>query len=1214
MENRLPFSQQLKRERELRNWSQADLASMIETDPKTVNRWESGKRMPRPYLRRMLCELFAKSAEEFGLLEQHNKQDQQATRNLYDDPIPLSSEGHTRANDYASTIAIALHHQEGEISTRPSQREQWGEAPHIETFHGRDRELDTLKQWVETLQCRVIAISGMGGMGKTTLAAYFAEQMKHSFEYVFWQSMQNAPPLEHILKQCIQLLSHQQHLDLPEQAEDQITLLIRYLSSHRCLLVLDNMESLLQVGQRAGQFKESYENYRKLLRHVGISQHLSCLIVTSREKPGEIVHLEARTQPVRSLHLTGVGLADGQAILRDRGIFGSIEHWQMLIDHYGGNPLALKLVSEYIKELFEGNIAFFLREEKLAFGNINDLLDQQFDRLSKQEQEILYWLAIERESTPLERVHENLIRPISKGTVLEVLSSLRHRSLVETSGPAQFLLQPVVMEYVTDKLVRQAYQELVVKECDTWTNYAFMKAEATDYVRESQERLILHAIAEQLLETFEKEEIKQRLGNILSTQRHLPSQQRGYLAGNVLNLLNHLLLNLRGMDFSGLTIRQAYLQGISLPDVNFAHAHFISSVFTNTFGNILSVAFSPKSGMLAAGSTTGDIWIYEAMRGTPLRICSGHTDGVWSVAFNSEGQTLASSSDDLTIRLWDVNTGTCLRTLEGHTNRVRSVAFSPNDSILVSGSDDKTIRVWDMITGCCLRTLCEHTEQKQLVDFRIWSVAFSPDGRFLVSGSTDGTVCLWDIQSWSCYKKFQKHIGGIRSIAVNREGTVIASGGNDHTIHLWDVGTGQCLQRLYAHRNRIWSVTFSPDGRFLASGSEDKTVCLWDTSNYECPNILQGHTHGIRSISFSPDAPILASGGEDQTIRLWNIQSGYCLQTLQGYTNRIWSLAFSPDGKEMVSGCEDQTIRLWDVGTGDCLYTIQTRSHGVRCVAFSPTGRTIASGGEDQNIRLWDAGTGLGLRTLQRHTNWIWSVAFNPDGRSLASGSEDQTIKLWDVATGRNLHTLLGHASWVRCVSFSPNGQILASGSDDQTIKLWETRTGRCIRSLREHINRVRSVTFNHDGRILASSSEDQTIRLWDVESGRCFQTLQGHSNWVRSVAFSSDGYTLASGGEDQTVRLWEVNTGRCISILRGHTGRVRSVIFSPTDHLLASASDDGTIIFWDILKLEVFKILRNVRPYEGMNIFHVKGLTEAQKASLRALGAIELSDEMGDY
>ncbi len=38
----------------------------------------------------------------------------------------------------------------------------------------------------------------------------------------------------------------------------------------------------------------------------------------------------------------------------------------------------------------------------------------------------------------------------------------------------------------------------------------------------------------------------------------------------------------------------------------------------------------------------------------------------------------------------------------------------------------------------------------------------------------------------------------------------------------------------------------------------------------------------------------------------------------------------------------------------------------------------------------------------------------------------------------------------------------------------------------------------------------------------------------------------------------------------------------------------------------ESLRTLRRDRPYEGLTIMGVQGLTEAQKASLRALGALE--------
>ena len=276
----------------------------------------------------------------------------------------------------------------------------WGEAPLTGQFYGRENELAELQHWIVADRCRMVALLGMGGIGKTSLNVRLVEQVKDDFIYVFWRSLQNAPLLQSIMLDGIRFISNQRQTNLPEDVDSQISLLIDYLQKYRCLIVLDNVESILQAGNRAGQYRKGYEGYGKLFQRLGEAQHQSCLVLTSREKPREVVPLEGKASLVHSLQLLGLGQEEGREILQGKDLFGSEEDWAKLIQLYSGNPLALKLVSEPVREVFGGDIAGFLKEDETVLGDIHDLLDQQFQRLSQPEQEIMYWLAIEREADP----------------------------------------------------------------------------------------------------------------------------------------------------------------------------------------------------------------------------------------------------------------------------------------------------------------------------------------------------------------------------------------------------------------------------------------------------------------------------------------------------------------------------------------------------------------------------------------------------------------------------------------------------------------------------------------------------------------------------------------------------------------------------------------------------------------------------------------------
>lgn len=1103
-------------------------------------------------------------------------------------------------------LAFRVSLDDGDFSVpNPNQRQDWGEAVFISAFHGRSQELDCLRRWVLTDRCRLVTLLGIGGVGKSTLSIRFARSVQDEFDYVIWRTLHEAPPVNVFLDSLLPCLVDPEAPE-PEPSKSlgqKISQLIHYFQQGRCLIILDSIDTVFREGDRAGYCNFGYEGYGELLERVGASIHQSCLLLTTREKPKEVASLEGGDLPVRTLKLGGLGEQEGEIILREKQLRGTDAELQTLIKRYAGNPLALKIVATTIQDLFDGHIVEFLRQETTVFGDIRNLLEQQFERLRDPEKQLMYWLAINREPVPLSTLQEDAV-PMSRFELLESLESLGRRSLIEQNA-ACFSLQPVVMEYVTGIFVEKVCAEITAGELAIFRSHALIKATAKDYARDAQVRLILNPLLNLLLLQFQgKSNLEDRLMSIVQSQQQQGSPEPGYVGGNVINLLCHLGTDLTEYDFSNLTIRQADLRNVQLLGTNFAYADLTKCVFAETFGAIHSLAFSPDGKLLAIGDSNGEIHLYQLPDVRRISIYRRHQGWVTSIAFSPDGQCFASSSTDYTVKLWDITTGQCLQTLTGHLNEVWSVAFSQDAQLLASGSDDSTVKLWCRTTGKCLRTLEGH-------EGWVLSVTFVPRPPvdlyepYLLSGSDDHTIRLWNSVTGECLQTLKGHEDGVRAISLCPQGQFLASGSEDHTLRLWNLKTGQCLKILEGHDNRVFSVAFSPCGKFLASGSHDQSVKLWDSLTGQCLKTFQGHSSWVFSVAFSPRNNLLATGGHDQTVKLWLRQTGQCFRTLQGYTDQVLSIAFSADAQMLASGSRDRTVRIWDVSTGRCLKVLSGHTNWVYSVTFHPKGRRLASGSGDQTVRLWDGPSGELIRNFSGHNAAILSTVFSPDGKILASGSEDHTIKLWDTDSGQLLNTCQGHQAAVWSVAFAAQGNILASGSWDQTIKLWDVHSGNCLRTLEGHTRWVWAIAVSPDGNILASSSPDQTLRLWNVHTGHCLKIFQLETNWLRSIAFSPDGKILASTSHDNTVKLWDAHTGDLLGSLQSHTGLVWSIAFCPDNQTLATGGDDEVIKLWDTHTQQCLTSMKASQLYESMNILGVKGLTDATKSALMSLGAI---------
>jgi tetratricopeptide (TPR) repeat protein len=298
----------------------------------------------------------------------------------------------------------------------------------IPVWKGRDELVENLTAKLVqrlpdgTSPLKVLAIIGQGGMGKTSLAVKLAEALGVNWQKSDSQKGESLPGGDYECAMYFEakegtsfddvagfLLSEGwgiQAAEVLKTADEKIAKIMAGLQQTRCLLVLDNLESILHPAVEAENpdcldspqvHRAVSPDWGKLLNALVYQQHQSQTILTSREVPADLADTRYRglapdSELVQIEVLQGVDVAAGVEILRQRKLTDTLADLQWISQRVEGHVVLFTLLAS----LGKGKPGYLRKHPELVTKNAEPMLREQLTRQSAAARDLLRRMCVLR--------------------------------------------------------------------------------------------------------------------------------------------------------------------------------------------------------------------------------------------------------------------------------------------------------------------------------------------------------------------------------------------------------------------------------------------------------------------------------------------------------------------------------------------------------------------------------------------------------------------------------------------------------------------------------------------------------------------------------------------------------------------------------------------------------------------------------------------------
>ena len=222
------------------------------------------------------------------------------------------------------------------------------------------------------------------------------------------------------------------------------------------------------------------------------------------------------------------------------------------------------------------------------------------------------------------------------------------------------------------------------------------------------------------------------------------------------------------------------------------------------------------------GGKSGRVAAWEVESGKRVLTMGEEYDAILTADLSADLSLLAIGSTSKLVKVYDVASNELLYEIKKHSEWITQVAFSPDGILLATADRNGGLHIWEAETGNPFYTLDGHKEG-------ITDLSWRADSNILVSASEEGAVRTWEMINGKQTKTWNAHPDGTLSADFDPKGRIVTSG-RDKMVKLWQ-GDGKAISTINDFKDIVLEVCYSHDGSRVIAGDWTGQVSVWNSSD-----------------------------------------------------------------------------------------------------------------------------------------------------------------------------------------------------------------------------------------------------------------------------------------------------------------------------------------------------------------------------------------------